>query len=147
MSSRLIIGKTFPEGFKVLTELDKAIKESGLDKWYQELIKIRASHLNGCAFCLDKHTQDALSLGIDARKITLVGVWREAENHFSEEEQLILQVTEAITFIHEEGLSDELYSKCIALFGDNDTVKIIMAATVINTWNRIGVGFKMQPKF
>ncbi|QDW21125.1 carboxymuconolactone decarboxylase family protein [Flavobacterium sp. KBS0721] len=147
MSSRLIIGKTFPEGFKVLTELDKAIKESGLDKWYQELIKISASHLNGCAFCLDKHTYDALELGIDARKITLVGVWREAENHFSEKEQLILQVTEAITLIHEKGLSEELYSKCIALFGDNDTVKIIMAATVINTWNRIGVGFKMQPKF
>lgn len=97
------------------------------------MIKISASHLNGCAFCLDKHTQDALALGIDARKINLVAVWKEAENHFSEEEQLILKVTEAITLIHKNGLSDELYLKCITVFGDTNTVKIIMAAIVINT--------------
>lgn len=147
MSTRLFIGKSYPEGFKALNELDKVIKESGIDKWYQELIKIRASHINGCAFCLDKHTQDALLLGIEPRKINLIPVWKEATDHFTAQEQLILQVTEAISLIHEDGLSDELYSKCISLFGDTDTVKIIMAATVINTWNRIGVGFKMQPKF
>lgn len=147
MSSRLFIGKSFPESFKSLNELDKTIKESGIDNWYQELIKIRASQINGCAFCLDKHTQDAVALGIEVRKINLVGAWKEATDHFSEEEQLILQLTEAITFIHEEGVSDALYSRAVTVFGDALTSKIVMAATVINAWNRIGVGFKMQPKF
>lgn len=147
MSSRLFIGKSFPESFKALNELDKTIKESGIDNWYQELIKIRASHINGCAFCLDKHTQDAIALGIELRKINLVVVWKEATDHFSEEEQIILQLTEAITLIHKKGISDALYLKAVALFGDAMTSKIVMAATVINAWNRIGVGFKMQPKF
>jgi AhpD family alkylhydroperoxidase len=147
MSSRSFLGKSFPEAFKALVELDKIIRESDIDKWHQELIKIRASQINGCAFCLDKHTQDALALGVAARKINLVAVWKEATDYFTEEEQLILQVTEAVSLIHIDGISDELYSKCISIFGDTSTAKIIMAATVINTWNRIGVGFKMQPKF
>lgn len=147
MSSRSFLGKLFPEAFKALVELDKIIRESDIDKWHQELIKIRASQINGCAFCLDKHSQDAFALGIAARKINLVAVWKEATDYFTEEEQLILQVTEAVSLIHTDGLGDELYSKCITVFGDTPTAKIIMAATVINTWNRIGVGFKMQPKF
>ena len=147
MSSRLYIGRTYPEALKALNELDKIILDSGIDKWHQNLIKIRASSLNGCAFCLDIHTQDAIKLGIDPRKISLIGAWREAVNHFSEQEQMILQVTEAITLIHKAGLSDEIYLRCIALFGQDLTVRIITAITVINTWNRIGVGFKMQPVF
>lgn len=147
MSTRLLIFKAFPDGFNALNAMDKVIRESSIDKWYQELIKIRASHINGCAFCLDKHTKDALSLEINPRKITLIPVWREATNHFTEEEQTILKLTEEVTVIYEDGLSDEVYSDSIRLFGETLTAELVMAATVINAWNRIGVGLKMQPKF
>jgi len=147
MSARLLIYKAFSDGFNALNAMDMVIRESGIDKWFQELIKIRASHINGCAFCLDKHTKDALLLKISPRKIALIPVWREATDHFTEEEQTILKLTEEITFIHENGLSDEVYNESIRLFGEALTAELIMAATVINAWNRIGVGLKMQPKF
>ncbi|WP_221391518.1 carboxymuconolactone decarboxylase family protein [Dyadobacter sp. NIV53] len=147
MSTRLLIHKAYPDGYNALNAMDKVIKESGIDKWYQELIKIRASHINGCAFCLDKHTRDALLLNINPRKITLIPVWREATDHFTEEEQVILRLTEEITSIYKDGLSDDVYNESIRLFGEGLTAQLIMAATVINAWNRIGVGLKMQPKF
>lgn len=147
MSTRLLIHKTYPDGLNALNAMDKVIRESGIDKWHQELIKIRASHINGCAFCLDKHTRDALLLEINPRKITLIPVWREATDHFTEEEQTILRLTEEITMIHEDGLSDEVYHDSIRLFGEVLTAELVMAATVINAWNRIGVGLKMQPRF
>ncbi|MFP3590409.1 carboxymuconolactone decarboxylase family protein [Chryseobacterium sp. SIMBA_038] len=147
MKTRLLIGKVYPKGFQALNALDQTIKDSDIDKWHQELIKIRASHLNGCAFCLDKHTQDALKLGIEPRKIALVNVWKEALSHFTKEEQLILEITEQITNIGKSGLSNKLFEKSITMFGESLTAQIIMAATVINAWNRIGVGLKMEPEF
>jgi len=147
MSTRLLIHKAFLEGFNALNALDKVIRESAIEKWHQELIKISASHINGCAYCLDKHTNDALLLDINPRKIALIPVWREATNHFTEEEQIILQLTEEVSLIHKEGISDEVYDASIRLFGEGLTAQLIMAATVINAWNRIGVGLKMQPKF
>lgn len=147
MSTRLLIHKTYPDGLNALNAMDKVIRESGIDKWHQELIKIRASHINGCAFCLDKHTRDALLLEINPRKITLIPVWKEATDHFTEEEQTILRLTEEITMIHEDGLSDEVYRDSVRLFGEVLTAELVMAATVINAWNRIGVGLKMQPRF
>lgn len=147
MKARLFIGKVYPKAFQALNAMDLVIKESDIDKWHQELIKIRASQINGCAFCLDKHVQDALALGSDPRKINLVGAWKEAISHFTQEEQLILRLTEEITLISIDGLSDEVFNDCITLFGENLTAQLITAATIINAWNRIGVGFKMEPSF
>lgn len=139
--------KTNPELYKVMADLDKAVHAAGIDKWHHELIKIAASHFNGCAYCVDKHTQDAMALDIPVRKIVLIPVWHEATDHFTVEEQLILQLTKAVTFIHEHGIADALYDECLRVFGEDYTAKLIMAATLINTWNRIGVSFKLQPKF
>jgi len=147
MKTRLLIGKAYPKGFQAFNALDQAIKDSDIEKWHQELIKIRASHLNGCAFCLDKHTQDALALGIEPRKINLINTWKEAESHFTEHEQLILEITDQITNIGKSGLSNKTFKKSVEMFGESLTAQIIMAATVINAWNRIGVGFKMEPDF
>ncbi len=141
------MGKVYPQGYQALTALDKTIGQSGIDKWYRELIKIRASYINGCAYCVHQHTQDALALGVDPRKITLVPVWKEAHNHFTPEEQLIMQLTEEITLISQHGLSDELYANCVGKFGEALTAQLIMAVVVINAWNRIGVGLKMEPQF
>lgn len=112
--------------------MDLVLKESEIDKWHQELIKIRASQINGCAFCLDKHVQDALELGVDPRKINLIGAWKEAVSHFTEEEQLILKLTEEITLISVHGLSDEVFDSSISVLGETLTAKLIIAVTIIN---------------
>ena len=147
MKTRISIEKIYPKAFHALIALDQTIRESDIDKWHQELIKIRASQLNGCAYCLDKHSQDAIALGANVRKLNVIATWKEALSHFTEEEQQILLLTEEITLIGNHGLSDEVFKKCITIFGEEHTSQLILAATVINAWNRIGVGFKMEPVF
>ena len=144
---RLNLRKTDPALYQSLVAVDKEIAQSGLERWHWEMLKIKASQINGCAYCVDKHTQDALALGVAPRKVNLLSVWREAKSHFSEEEQLILLLTEEMTLIHQRGLTDETFQKCVAKFGEDVTSKLIVAAVSINAWNRIGVGLKMEPSF
>lgn len=147
MTARFNMGKKYPEAYKAMDAFDTLVAASGIESWYQELIRIRASQLNGCAYCVDMHVQDALKLGINPRKINVTGVWREAANHFTEEEQIIIRLTEEVTLIHNHGISDDLYNAAITKFGEEYTARIIMAIITINAWNRIGVGLKMQPNF
>ena len=140
------MGKVYPDSYKAIDSLDQLIAQSSVDGWQQELIRIRASQINGCAYCVNAHTQDALKLGVDQRKINLIIVWREAKNVFTEEEQLLIQMTEELTLIHQHGLSDRVYEKAITIFGEEKTAHIIMVIITINAWNRIGVGLKMQPE-
>ncbi len=146
MGTRFKMGKVYPASYKAIDSLDQLNATSSVEGWFQQLIKIRASQINGCAYCVHMHTGDALKLGIDARKINLINVWREAENVFSEEELLLIQMTEQLTLIHQHGLSDGVYQKAIAIFGEEKTAQIIMVIITINAWNRIGVGLKMQPE-
>lgn len=139
------MGKTDPAAYTAMAGLDDYVSSSAVEGNQQELIRIRASQINGCAYCVLSHTQDALKLGESVQRINLVSVWRESGDIFSEEERLILEMTEEITRIHEHGLNDELYDKAIAMFGDKKTAQIIMLAIAINAWNRIGVGLKMRP--
>jgi AhpD family alkylhydroperoxidase len=139
------MGKVQPEAYKAMNALDSYNSQSGIDKPVREMIKIRASQINGCAYCVNKHSQDALKLGETPQRIFLMSVWREAKNVFSEEEQLILAITEEITLIQQHGLGDDLYEKAIRLFGEEKTAQIIMAVITINAWNRIGVGLHMEP--
>ncbi|KAA2242565.1 carboxymuconolactone decarboxylase family protein [Chitinophaga agrisoli] len=145
--SRLKMSKVQPAAYAAMDALDKYMESTSLDKRHYELIKVRASLINGCALCVHKHTEDALKMGEDPKRMYLVGVWREAVNHFSEEEQLLLEMTEEITLIHQHGLSDTLYNKSMALFGEEKTAQIIMAIITINAWNRIGVSLHMHPQF
>lgn len=145
MSTRFKMGKVQPEAYKAMNALDVYNSQSGIDKRSREMIKIRASQINGCAYCVNKHSQDAIKLGETAQRIFLISAWREAKNVFNEEEQLILAMTEEITLIHQHGLSDDLYEKAIRLFGEEKTAQIIMAVITINAWNRIGVGLHMEP--
>ena len=144
---RLRMGEKYPTAYSALTHLDGIVAGAGLDNWYKEMIRIKASLINGCAYCVDMHSQDAIKLGIHPRKIALVSVWREAKNHFTEEEQLILQLTEELTLVHQHGIPDETYHKAITLFGEEGTAQIIMSVIVINAWNRLGVGLHLQPEF
>jgi AhpD family alkylhydroperoxidase len=146
MQKRLDLYTIFPDVFRLYRELDAALKSAGINPLYFEMIKIRASQLNGCAYCLDKHIADALKLGEDPRKIHVLSAWREAIEWFNEEEQAILQLTEEITLIGSHGISDEIYNNAVALFGEEQYALLMVAAININSWNRIGVGLKLHPK-
>ena len=146
MSTRLKMAIVQPEAYKALSALDKYIDTSGIDKLQREMIKIRASQINGCAYCVNHHSKDARSLGETEQRVYLISVWREAPNVFNEEEQLLLAITEEVTLIHQHGLSDLLYEKAIAVFGEEKTAQIIMAIITINAWNRIGVSLNMHPQ-
>jgi AhpD family alkylhydroperoxidase len=146
MQSRLKMGKVQPDAYKAMSALDKYISESAIDKLQREMIKIRASQINGCAYCVNSHTKSARALGETEQRIYLMSVWRESGDIFSEEEKLLLEMTEEITLIHKAGLSNRLYEKAIELFGEEKTAQIIMAIITINAWNRIGVSLNMAPE-
>lgn len=146
MQARFKMGKVYPASYKAIDSLDQLVSASPVEPWYKEMIRIRASQINGCAYCVNYHTADALKLGVDFRKINLLSAWREASNVFNEEEQLIIRMTEELTLIHQHGLSDTVYEKAITLFGEEKTAQLIMVIVTINAWNRIGVGLSIKPE-
>jgi AhpD family alkylhydroperoxidase len=145
MAKRFIIGKVLPDAYKALLGLDSFTRSSGVPPLQREMIKIRASQINGCAYCVNLHTKEARKLGETEQRIYLVSVWREAPNIFNDEEQLLLEMTEEITLIHQHGLSDRLYEKAINLWGEERTAQVMMAIININSLNRIGVGLNLHP--
>jgi len=138
------MGKVQPAAYKAMDALDSYIGSTSIAQNLQELIRIRASQLNGCAYCVACQSADARKAGETEQRLYLVSVWREAPNVFTEEEQLVFAMTEEITLIHQHGLSDALYDKAIATFGEERTAQIIMIIITINAWNRIGVGLNMH---
>ena len=145
MEKRLSIGKVQPGAYKAMEALDNFVDQSGIDKVHRELIKIKASQINGCAYCVNAHSKDASKLGVSEQRIRLVSAWKEAGDIFTEEERLIFQMTEEVTLIHQHGLSKESYEKAVFAFGEEKTAQIIMAIITINAWNRIGVATEMHP--
>lgn len=144
MKKRLALQKYLPQAYQLMKEMDDLIKE-GIDPLHLEIIKIRSSQLNGCAYCLNKHITDAIQLGEDPQRIHVLSAWHEAKNWFTDEEQIILQLTEEITRIGAHGISDDVYDRAVETFGEEKTAHLILAAISINSWNRIGVGLNMHP--
>ena len=138
MENRIDIQKLEPNAYKQMFALENYIQNSQLSKTHLELIKIRASQINRCAFCINMHTADALKHGETNQRIFLLNAWKETEL-FTEEEKVVLAMTEEITLLHQHGLSDETYKKAEALFDKNYMAQIIMAIVTINAWNRIAV--------
>ncbi|RWU04380.1 carboxymuconolactone decarboxylase family protein [Pedobacter chitinilyticus] len=127
-----------PNAYKAMFGLESYLQNTSLQKSHYELIKIRASQMNGCAFCLDMHTKDAIKIGETQQRIFLLNAWRET-SLFTEEEKTLLDLTEKITLIHQGGVSDELYEKAVNTFGEHYLAQIIMAIVAINGWNRIAI--------
>lgn len=138
MEKRMDISKLEPAAYKQMLGLENYLQNSQLSKTHLELIKIRASQINGCAFCINMHTVDALKQGETAQRIFLLNAWRET-TLFTEEERTILAMTEEITLIHQNGLSDETYKQAERFFDANYIAQIIMAVVTINGWNRIAI--------
>ncbi|WP_345953343.1 carboxymuconolactone decarboxylase family protein [Mucilaginibacter sp. PAMB04168] len=143
MESRININEVEPDAYKAMFALEGYIQKSGLNKRLYELIKIRASQINGCAFCLDMHTRDARKLGESEQRIYVLNAWRET-NFFTEEEQAALAITEEITNIQGH-VSTETYNKAVSILGDKKTAQVIMAAITINAWNRIAITTHLMP--
>ena len=145
MANRLNLSKLIPDAYQKLIQLDQYVSGSGIDKLQQELIKIRASQINGCAYCMNMHIKDALKYGEDPKRLYVLSAWREAKNWFSHQDQLILQLTEEVSLIADGGLSDETYDQVVEAFGEEITAKLIIAVININSWNRVGVSLNMHP--
>lgn len=137
MQKRLNIKEAAPNALKAMVGLEMYLSQSSLSRTTKELIKIRASQINGCAYCINTHTQDAIKNGETNQRIFLLSAWREAEDIFTEEEKIVLAITEEITLIHQNGLSDETYSSALQFFSETQIADIITAVITINLWNRV----------
>ncbi|KIO54818.1 carboxymuconolactone decarboxylase family protein [Flavobacterium hibernum] len=137
MKPRIVIPTVAPEAYQALMNLEKYISTTSLTPTHKELIKIRASQINGCAFCVNMHTADARKQGETEQRIYLISVWREADV-FTEEEKAILALTEQVTMISNH-VSDDTYQKAASLFSDKYLAEIILLIITINSWNRLAI--------
>jgi AhpD family alkylhydroperoxidase len=144
MTERFIMRDTDPAAFKAMLGLESYLASTGISPLHHELIRVRTSQLNGCAYCIDKHTQDARKMGETEQRLYLLNAWRESPQ-FSDEERIILAITEEVTFISQQGLTAATYDKAVQHFGVKGTAEIIMAVNVINAWNRIGISSHRVP--
>src|SRR5580704_4826267 len=132
-----------PDAYDIVAALGQAAAKAGIDKQLLELVKFRASQINGCAFCVQFHILQAESLGVPADKLNLVVVWREAPQ-FSARERAALAWTEALTLLT-SGVSDEVYEQAQAEFSDQELTYLTSAVASINAWNRFGVAYRWTP--
>ncbi|MEO6837774.1 MAG: carboxymuconolactone decarboxylase family protein [Ginsengibacter sp.] len=124
--------------YKAMINMESYVKNSQVPELLRELIKIRASQINGCAYCIDMHTRESLELGETERRIFALSAWKESPL-FSDEERAVLQMTEEVTLISKGGLSDETYNKVAKIFGDRILAQILLQIVMINSWNRVAV--------
>ena len=143
MQARLDPTKVAPEAYRAVSGLEKYVQGSGLAHGLIHLIKLRASQINGCAFCVQHHILLAEKLGVPVDKLNLVVVWREAPQ-FSARERAALAWTEALTLLT-GGVSDEVYEQARAEFSDHELTYLTSAIASINVWNRFGVAYRWTP--
>ena len=144
MEKRINISTVEPQAFKAMLGLEGYLSKIDISKTLKELVKIRASQINNCAYCISMHTKDAIKNGETPERIFLISVWREATKFFTQEEQTILAMTEEITLIHDKGLREETYRKASEFFTENQIAQIIMLIVTINGWNRIALSTHLE---
>lgn len=133
-----------PEIYKAMVRLD-TVTGRGVEAKLLNLIKIRSSQLNHCAFCLDMHSKDALAAGESADRIIALNAWAESRHFYTVEEIAAIELTDAITVLTDGFVPDAVYANAARLFGDVELVNLIAAITTINAWNRFGVATRMAP--
>ena len=144
MKPRLDYYKAAPDTIKALLSLENQVRASGLEPSLFELVKIRASQINGCAFCINMHTQDARKQGETEQRIYLLDAWREAPA-YTDRERAALAWTEAVTLVSETHAPDDVYEQVRAQFSDAELVNLTMLIGAINAWNRIAISFRAIP--
>ena len=144
MTTRIKIDQVEPTGYKAILGLEKFIESTPLTKVHKDLIKIRASQINGCAFCIDMHTKEARKAGETEQRIYALNAWRDAP-YYTEEERAILELTEEVTLISNNQVSDATYERAARLLGETYLAQVILSIITINVWNRIGITTKLIP--
>lgn len=143
MEKRINISEIAPQAYEAMIELEKYLAKSGLDKMLYELIKTRASQINGCAFCINMHTRDAIALGETPQRLFLLDAWRETEL-YTEKERSVLALTEAITLLPNGDVPDDVYQDAASNLTPKELAAVIMAIVAINGWNRIAITTRMS---
>ena len=144
MNARLEYARKSAAGHSAFLTLNQFVENCGLEHSLLELIKIRASQINGCAFCLDMHTIDARAAGESEQRIYLLDAWREAP-FYSDRERADLAWTEAVTLISETHVPDDVYEEASRHFSEEEVVNLAWAVVTINGWNRMAIAFRAQP--
>lgn len=144
MQPRLDFYKASPDAAKAMLALEAAVNKLGIDHTLLELVKLRASQVNGCAYCVDLHSSDARKRGESERRLHAVAVWREAP-FFTERERAALAWTEALTRISETRAPDADYEWLSSQFDEQERVNLTLAINAVNSWNRLAIGFRSVP--
>ncbi|MFJ2111207.1 MULTISPECIES: carboxymuconolactone decarboxylase family protein [unclassified Streptomyces] len=141
---RLAWAKSAPDVYKAMLQLEQASRQ-GLDPVLLELVRIRASQLNHCAYCLDMHTKDALAAGESVQRIVQLSAWEESRHFYTEREIAAIELTEAVTVLTDGFVPNEVWARAAAHFDETELTRLITAITVINSWNRFAVATRMVP--
>jgi AhpD family alkylhydroperoxidase len=141
---RVKLASHAPEFYQALIALDE-VSALGIDPKLAHLVRIRASQLNGCAYCLDMHTLDARHEGDTEQRVNLVATWREARKFYTEQEQAALELTEAITLTSVDHVPDDKYEIAAKAFDPKELAQLIGLIIMINAWNRVGVTCRLEP--
>ncbi len=144
MKPRMNFVQAAPDAIKALGALETQVQSSGLEQSLIELVKTRASQINGCAFCINMHTEDARKHGESEARLYLLNAWREAPV-YTDRERAALAWTEAVTLISETHAPDDVYAQVRAHFSDAETVNLTMLIATINAWNRLAISFRSVP--
>ena len=144
MQQRLSYSKTAPEGTEILRKLESYVRASGLEPDLLELVRLRASQINGCAYCIDMHTKDARTNGESEQRLYAVNAWRET-SFYSDRERAALAWAEAVTRVSKSQVADEVYEQARKNFSEKELVDLTLALVAINGWNRLAISFRTPP--
>jgi len=142
MKERMNINKAEPGIYQAMAASDKQVESFELDAKLKELIRIRVSQINGCGYCIDYHSKDALKLGESTRRLFAVSAWWETP-FFTEEERAVFKLAEQVTHISNGGVTDEVYNSALAVLGEKKLAQVIFTIATINSWNRIAISMHM----
>ena len=143
MKSRIDFTRISPQSLKPLFALGAQIEASGLEHSLLELVKMRSSQLNGCAYCLDMHSKDARAAGETEQRLYLLDAWRETPL-YSERERAALAWTEAVTLVADGHVPDDVYAEASKHFSEQELVALTLAIAAVNSWNRLNIAFRME---
>jgi len=146
MSERLDYAKTSPGGVKAFGSVYTYIMQSGLDEVLVDLVCLRVSQINGCAYCLDMHIRDLIKKGVKIEKLALVQVWQEAGNLFSDQERAALAWAETVTRVAQTGVPDVEFEAASHIFDEKELADLTMAISLMNAYNRLAISFRRTPE-
>jgi AhpD family alkylhydroperoxidase len=143
-SARIDVTKVAPEAYQAVLGLEKYVRQSGLEPSLLELVRMRASQINGCAYCIDMHSKDARAAGETEQRLYELDAWRETP-FYTERERAALAWTEAVTLVSQSHVPDEVYELARKQFSEKEIVDLTLAVAAINTWNRISISLRAAP--